>query len=97
MELTPENIKPRTDEILIIHEPISRRAGVIEYADDVDQDHSLQFRVLKVSPTVKNIKEGDIVVVPWGRCTPPFMISVDGKDRNVTITSEHEVLGIIEE
>lgn len=96
MEINANELRPMHDDVILVHESNAEKNTIIVY-EDVDQDTSLQFRVIKVSPTVKHVKEGDLVVAPWRRCTPPFEAIVDGERKMVTITDEKEILGVIDE
>ena len=89
-------LRPMHDDVLMMHEPMEEKQTIV-IKDDIDNNTSLQFRVLKVSPTVEHIKVGDLVIAAWRKCVPPFEIVVDDEIKSVTITDEKEILGIIEE
>ena len=96
MEIDVSELRPMNNDVIMMHES-TRDKNTIVIEEDVDQDTSLQFRVLKVSPKVKYVSEGDLVVIAWRRCVPPFEVMVDGERKMVTITDEKEILGVIDE
>lgn len=97
MTITYQEIRPMNDDVLLIHKKLNDiKGGVIEIKEDEDQDTSMYFTVLKVGPKTKHVAVGDVVCAAWRRLVPPFVIDVDGREKNVTLTSEKEILGIVE-
>lgn len=98
MAVDYKKFKPMNDDVLLIHKPARELRGdsSIIFMDDEDKDKVLYFNVLAVGTDTTDVKVGDVVMVEWGRCVPPFDMDVDGKTKKVTITSEKELMAIVE-
>lgn len=80
-------------DILIKHRNTNDfNSSPIYMFDDENKSDIMFFEVVKVSPNVTLVKEGDVVLLPWSRVIPPFMVG----DERLTITSEDEIYAVIE-
>ena len=59
--------------------------------DNEQKSDLMFFEVVQTSDQVTEINQGDVVVVPWARTVPPFILNGE----RVTITSEDEVYGVV--
>lgn len=94
-----ENIKPLRDDIMIYavdRSNIETKTGLIHIPENTHKEENQWFKVFAVGPKVKELKVGDTIYVPWKRVTPPQNMNVDGKDRQIGVTSEVEVLAVLE-
>lgn len=92
-----DELRPMNDDLLLLHRDLNEvKGGVIRLTDE-DTDHytSMFFEVLRTGPQASEVKVGDVVWVPWRRLVPPFIVTVNGIEKNVTITAEKEVLAIV--
>ncbi len=94
-----DEIRPMNDDILLLHRDFNEvKGGAIALIDEnADNYTSMFFEVLRIGPKTSDVKVGDIVWVAWRRLVPPFIITVNGIEKNVTLTSEQEVLAIVGE
>lgn len=88
-------LRPMRDDIILRHKSFNETRTIF-VKDSEDETHNMLFEVLRVGRDAKHIQVGQTVVVPWPRCVPPFEVLVDGKVVKVTITSETEVLGVMQ-
>lgn len=96
MHVDVETLRPQHNDVILSH--YSRNeVNTIFIKEDEDQETVMFFKVLRTGNDVKEVKEGDIVSVPWARCVPPFEAKVGGEVKKVTITAEEEILFILEE
>ena len=65
--------------------------------ENTDADPNQFFTVVRASEQVTMFKEGDVVIIPWPRITDPFEGIYNGEKGRYGITSEDEVLCVIEE
>lgn len=65
--------------------------------EDGGRDENQFYEVVRASEAVKHVKAGDTVVLPWRRVTDPFDAIVDGHSAQYGITSEDEVLAVVED
>ena len=89
---------PLRDDIMIY--AVNR--GSIEGTSFIIQENPQKednqwFKVFAVGPKVRDLKVGDTVLIPWARITPPQYLEVDGEERQVGVTSELEVLAVLED
>lgn len=89
-------IRLLNDDVLLSHRP-ENKDRLIQLDDDEHESTAFRYDVIRVSPTVTHIKEGEIVVVPWRFCTPPFEIQRGEEKMNVVLTDQKEVLGVIDQ
>ncbi len=95
--MQPEKFRPLKDDVLLKNRQQSKVAGsIIEYKDDTNNDENQYFEVLRVGPDAKYVKEGDIVLASWKRITPPFELGFYGDKQKYGVTSEKEIMAIIE-
>lgn len=66
--------------------------GMIRVHDDQDSSDVKYFEVVLASDGCQDVQVGDIVMLPWPRVMPPFMLN----DERYTITSEDEVWAILD-
>lgn len=60
-------------------------------------DNTLQyFTVLGKSDEVTMVNVGDVVLCSWTRITPPFEVSENGSATMVGVTSEDELVAVLE-
>lgn len=90
-----KDLRLLNNDILLKHRPV-KKDTIIQVDDDVHQDTLLRYDVIRTSSHVKYVEEGQVVVLPWRNCTPPFEVELDGMEVDVVLTDEHNVMGIIE-
>lgn len=92
-----DEIRPMNDDLLLLHRDFNDVSGSqIKLIDEsADKYTSMFFEVLRTGPQASEVKVGDVVWVAWRRLVPPFIVTVNGMEKNVTITSEQEVLAIV--
>jgi len=95
MHVDVNKLRPQRDDVILIHYPMNK-VNTIIINENEDEETTMFFRVLRKGNDVKHVDVGDIVSVPWKRCVPPFEALVDGVVKKVTITSEVELLGVLE-
>lgn len=89
-------IKPLNDDVVIVHVPERNvKKSVIIYEEESEENTAQYFRVVRAADDVKYLTVGDIVVCSWLRVTEPTLGSLDGKDVRFGITSEKEILAIV--
>jgi hypothetical protein len=64
--------------------------------ESVDQTDLQFFTVLLKSEDVTMINVGDTVICSWLKITPPFKATFNGESVNVGITSEKEILAVVD-
>jgi len=91
-------LKPLRDDILVYSRPERDvEKSVIYYKDDTSNKKTQFFIIHAVGPDVVDVRVGDTVVIPWSRITPPQNMTLeDGIERQYGVTSEKEVLAIID-
>lgn len=94
MTVNVEELKPMNNDLVVKHYPIEESSTL--YVEQNDRADNLPFEVLRVGNDVEEIQVGDVVVVPWVRCMPPFEVYMEDNLYKVTITDESEVLGVLE-
>ena len=94
MTVTVEELKPMNSDLVVKHYPIEESSTL--YVEQDQSADNLPFEVLRVGNNVTDVQVGDIVVVPWVRCMPPFEVYMEDNLNKITITDESEVLGILE-
>lgn len=94
-----ESIKPLWNDIVIVRVPKNIVEGrTVELLDDRNAEETVQyFEVINTGDDVKSVKIGDTVAVPWTKITDPVYGRLHGKIRQFGITSEDEVLGVMED
>ncbi len=93
-----DTIRPMGSDVLLRHVDMNKmKGGVILIHENTDEYTTQYFEILKVGSKVKHVNVGDIVLVPWGRITPPFEVQNSGRDLKVGITDEKEILAIVDQ
>lgn len=89
---------PMNSDVLITHVDINEaEKNVIHLIETLDKNENQYFKVLAVSPNVNQVSVGDTVLIPWKRITPPFTLKdKSGTDRRVAVTSDKEILAVVE-
>lgn len=92
-------MKMLNKDVLVKLKPKTEVANSVIYVkEDPTENGGLQFfTVLAKSDEVTMFDVGDTVICDWKRITSPFKADVDGKVENVGITSEDEILGVLED
>lgn len=86
---------PLRDDILVqLKTKNEVDGGLIIIDDNPDKELLQMFDVIKVGEDCKEIKVGDVVVLPWTRVTPPFALK---GYQTYGITRESEVLAVYEQ
>lgn len=96
MHVNVDSLRPQHNDVIMIHHS-RNKVNTVYIKEDEDQETVMFFKVLRTGNGVKMVKEGDIVSVPWRRCVPPFETLVGGDVKKVTVTSEDEILFILED
>jgi len=92
-----ETYRPLHDDVMLYLKPIHEVLNT-NIVFQENKDNSTQyFNVFAIGPDCTDIKVGDVVVVPWTRVTVPEKLYVDGEIREVGVTSEKEVLAVLEQ
>jgi len=97
-ELDIRSIRPLNDDVVLVRVPkneIEGSGGLI-FADMQEENDIQYFEVISKTDTVSTVEVGDIVVVSWKRITEPQTGVLDGKTRQFGITSQSELLAVIE-
>lgn len=91
------NCQPLRDDIMVYAVPrgdIEGTSFIIK--ENPHREENQWFKVFATGPKVRDIGVGDVVFIPWARITPPQYMDVDGEERQVGVTSEMEVLAVLE-
>jgi co-chaperonin GroES (HSP10) len=88
--------RPLHDDIMMYLKPANEVLGTSIVFQESKDAPTQFFNVFAVGPECKEIKVGDVVVVPWTRVTVPQKEYIHGEYRNIGVTSEKEVLAIVE-
>lgn len=96
MTIDVETLRPQRDDVILLHHSVNNVNTVI-INENEDEETTMLFEVLRAGNAVKHVSVGDIVSVPWRRCVPPFEIDVGGVKKKVTVTSEKEILGVLDQ
>lgn len=90
-------IVPRNDDVVVKHIDMNKMTGSkLHLKEDADTHTAQYFEIMRVGPNVEHVSVGDVVVIGWRRITPPFIVEHEGVEMKVGITSETEILGIVE-
>lgn len=90
-------IRPLNDDVVLcLKKEQDVQKSVIYYEEDVNSKTLQYFEVISVAPDVLFAKPGDIVVCSYLKITEPLTGVLDGRTRQFGITSEKEILGIVE-
>jgi co-chaperonin GroES (HSP10) len=92
-------MQPLRDDIMIYavsRSNIETKTGMIHIPEDTHKEENQWFKVFAVGPKVRDLKVGDVCLIPWKRITPPQYMEVDGENRQIGVTSEMEVLAVLE-
>lgn len=90
-----KDLRLLNDDVLLCHRP-TKTDSIIHIEDNEDESTAFRYEVIRVSPNVKHVKEGEVVVVPWRYCTPPFEAQRGEETINVVLTDEKEILGVVD-
>jgi len=91
------SLNPLPKDIIVSHVDMNEVNGsLIQVKENSDSDTTQFYRVHRIGRDVTMVSEGDLIVIPWRRITPPFVVDYDGKELRVGITAETEVLGVID-
>lgn len=90
-------IKPLNDDVLLekVKDQTKGQTETIILKNDEDAEN-IYFRIRQTGPDVTMVNQGDVVVVPWTRVTNPFREDTDDGFVMVGITSEKEILAVME-
>lgn len=97
-ELNIRSIRPLKDDVVLVRVPkneVEGSSGII-FADMQEQNDLQYFEVIAKSDKVETVDVGDLVVVSWKRITDPSTGVLDGKTRQFGVTSQSELLAVIE-
>lgn len=90
-----KNFKPINDDVLLRH--VAHKETSMIYMRDTANDQSNRFEVLAISPSVTDVKVGDIVLCDWTRMTEPFPLLNDKGERvKAAVTSVFEIDAVLE-
>jgi len=93
-----DGIKMLNKDVVITLKPKTEVANSLIYVkESIDESDIQFFIVLAKSDNVTMFEVGDTVVCSWKRITPPFDAMFKGEKIKVGITSEDEVLGVVED
>jgi len=92
------SLVPLNYDVIIRYHDYNKVSGDAIQIEDKSEDVTTHYcEVLRVAPKVKAVKPGDIIVVSWLNITDPFLVSINGKDEKVVITTEDRILGVVED
>lgn len=94
--MNEETYRPLNDDILMYLKPIHEVIGSSIVFQESNDSNVQYFNVFATGPKCRDVKVGDVVVLPWTRVTVPQKLFVHGELRDVGVTSEKEVLAILE-
>lgn len=93
-----ESIKPLWDDVVVCRvrkDVVEQR--MIQLLNDRQEEEAIQyFEIINVGDDVKSVKVGEVVAIPWTNITEPVEGRLHGAVRQFGITSEKEILGVIE-
>lgn len=95
MGVDVNTLRPMNDDVILTHYSVNNTSTIF-INENEDEETTMLFEVLRVGNKAKFVSIGDIVSVPWKRCVPPFELNIGGVLKKATITSEKEILGILE-
>ena len=95
MSVSVDELRPMNNDVILLQHSVNEE-NTIYIRENEDEETTMMFEVLRTSPNVQHVSIGDIAVIPWRRCTPPFEAYVNGVAKMVTITDEKEILGLLE-
>lgn len=92
-----KELRPMHKDVIVRYHDVNKMTGDSIIIEDKSKDVTTHFcEVLRVSPQVKDVAPGDIIVVSWLNITEPFLVDVDGVEQKVVITTEDRILGVVE-
>lgn len=93
-----DGIKLLNKDILVKLKPKTEvENSPIYVKESIDESELQFFTVLAKSDQVTMFNVGDTVIISWKRITSPFKAEYKGEVSNVGISSEDEVLGVVED
>lgn len=90
-----EKLKLLNKDILIKKKPINDlRSGSIHLVLENEQREGVNFfEVVQVSDKVTEVRAGDVIILPYGAHTIPFVMD---DHQEYAITDEDQVMGVVE-
>lgn len=90
-------IKPMRNDVLLQFIPKVEAHQSMIYTQESEEEDTQFFRVVAVGHEVKHVELNEVVVVDWRRMTSPFKaLDSDGKEHQVGITEETEILAVVD-
>lgn len=93
-----ENLRPLHKDVIVMYHDINKVSGYSIIMEDKSENTQTHYcKVLRKSPNVTLVEEGDIIVLSWMNITEPFEVMHEGKEVQAVITTEDHIWGVVEE
>ena len=90
-----ENLKPRSEDVLLVYKP-RIESDIIHVEEDPETQDLQHFKIAKIGDNVKNVCVGEIAVLSWQRVTTPIDALFNGEKVKIGFTDEKEILAIMD-